>query len=486
MPTTPLFQCKACQSPHAKAVPHCNVCNKWHTVAKVDDLPNLFPPQQKLLRAGNLRSIPITELPETEELERFSTGTPALDHVLGGGLVPGTIIIISGPPGIGKSTLLLRIAADIANENGEHTKTVLYGAGEEGTAGIGRRATRIEALSDELHLLDTQDFSLIEAEVMKLRPDVLIVDSLNRMRTDRKGKPGHAGEMNRLADRIMRLVKKTGGRLAVFIVLHVTKDGEISGPESVQHDFDATLLFEETGSLRTLRATKNREGVEASALFEMTKRGVEAVNNPSERFLSDRIAGRPGSVVSALCDGKSRIAKTTLFEVQALVGKPKPKSLGKVSSNGVDKDRLTQILEVLDHALEEAFPGGKHMLALRDVRVNIPGGLDAKEPSVDLPIALAIASSLLDIPVNETAIAFGEIGLVGEIRAVYRTEPRIQEAQNMGFAIAIAPRASAPEEEMEIEVLEIETLADALLVALAPPEKPKTKKVTKKKAGKRS
>lgn len=430
---------------------------------------NVIPITRRL--SGRARAVSVVDVEEREDQERYSTGTPAFDRVLGGGLVPGSKTLISGGPGQGKSTLLLRLCADMA---GEGERVVLYGTAEESETDIYRRAKRMDALEENLMLIATKHFSAIEAEVLAIKPDVLILDSISTMVASPQGDAGSVSEYRKLGDRIQNLVKKTGGKLAVFIVAHVTKDDDIAGPQSIQHLFDGTLYLESVGSLRRLGPRKNRNGKEVSALFEMTERGLEAINNPSERFLADRVPGLPGSIIGTLCDD-SRIAQTTLFEVQALVGEPKVKGQPHHSINGIHKDRFGQILDILTNTLDENFPNPSMMRA-RDIRVNVVGGLLAKEPSVDLPIALAIASSLFRKAVDPKMVAFGEVGLAGEIRNVPRPEPRLQEAFDMGFRNALAPKGVTPENPLKgFKVTGVSMLSEALDILFDTPA-PKTKR----------
>lgn len=469
--------CQACGFKHSQTVPQCEGCSRWDTVSS--PMSNVIPFAFPMRNQTRPQAISIMDDEEDEDLDnqKFSTGTPAFDRVLGGGIVPGSKSIVSGDASIGKSTLLLRLCANMA---GKGDRIVLYATAEETKKQIRDRAKRMDAREENLKLLATKEFSDIERAVREMRPDILILDSISTMISAPDESSGSVAELKRLGDRIVELVEHSSNQLAVFIVSHVTKTNAIAGPKSLQHLFDATFYLEEAGDLRRLRALKNRYGKETSALFEMTERGMEAVENPSKKFLSDRVPGLPGSVVGSICDG-SRIAQTTLFEVQALVSAPKPPGRtgaipNKLASNGIHKERLSQIIDVLDISLKAAFPE-PYKLKCRDVRANIVGGLTAHEPAVDLPIAIAIASNMMQIPINPHLVVFGEIGLAGEIRSVPRMEPRVQESIDMGFKSAIVPRGSASYSTKRFSILEVTTLTEALQTALAPSSsKPKKKR----------
>lgn len=470
------FTCTRCGTGFITMRPACRECGSWDTVQETSGSPSKASHVLHLVgKKGKQRSRDISTMTKREGFERFSTETPALDRLLGGGLVRGKIFLVSGLPGAGKSTLLLRVAADLTK-----SRKVLYAASEEGEEDIFDRAERIDAVRENLRLFSTQNFSEIESEVKSTRPDILFIDSINVLANE------NVMEMKRLTELTMRLVRRTGRKLVVFVVGHVTKGQDIAGPMSMQHMFDATLFLEGAGDeLTIVRTKKNRMGPLASALFEMTSRGMEAIENPSERFLSHRVPGRPGSVISAVCDGKSGIARTNLFEVQSLVGKPKPQGQVCRSATGIPKERFAQILALLDSSMEEAFPQFAAALSICDVRVNIPGGLLVTEPSADLAVALAIASSRMEIPVDPKLMVFGEIGLAGEVRGVPRSEARIDEAQSMGFRKAIAARGAAVKKG-KFQTLEVTMLADALEAALPGGSSKRTALGETKKTKKRS
>ena len=435
--------------------PACRECGSWDTVQKTAGATKSMPVPYPLRSKGKQRSRDISKMTKNEEGERFSTETPALDRLLGGGLKYGKILLVSGMPGAGKSTLLLRVAADMTK-----SRRVLYTTSEESEDDILERASRIDAIRENLHLFSTQNFSDIQSEVKSFRPDILFIDSINVLANE------NVMEMKRLTELTMRLVRRSGRKLVVFVIGHVNKGQDIAGPMSMQHMFDVTVFLERTGDeITTVRTKKNRIGALASALFEHTERGLQAIVNPSERFLSHRVTGRPGSVISATCDVKSGDTRTNLFEVQALVGQPKPQGQPYRSATGIPKERFSQILAILDSSMEEAFPQFAAALSICDVRVNIPGGLLVTEPSADLAVALAIASSRMEIPVDPKLMVFGEIGLAGEVRGVPRSEARIDEAQSMGFKKAIAARGAAVKKG-KFQTLEVTMLADALEAAL--------------------
>ena len=458
------YACNRCGAEHEDLVNPCPECRAWDSVRFVGE-----PPARRGL------STPLDEVEEDREMQRFSTGTPALDKFTGGGIVRGTTTILAGDPGVGKSTLLTRMMADMAHGG----LVVLLAAAEEQKVEIWRRATRIDAVVSDVHILETHRIDDVEREVAKLRPDILVLDSISAM-TAGDGEAGSVSEIKRLVARTRAIIRGTGGKIAAISIAHVNKENQIAGPKQMQYLFDATYYLEAAGPLLVLRALKNRGGELGSALFEMTPRGVVPVENPSAKFLRDRVPGRVGSVVGATCDAAEQIARPSLFEVQALVGPKREGGQRKVACTGVHAGRLSQILDVLDLALQEARPelheDGKLMLPCRNVRVNVPGDAVAAEPGADLAVALAIASSLLGQPVADGMATFGEVGLAGEIRGVPRAEQRVAEALTMRFTHVIGPRGSegagARKKRGGPRLIEVTTLADTLAIALPPPLPP--------------
>lgn len=354
----------------------------------------------------------------TSDTARTPTGLPELDRVLGGGLVRGSFVLLAGEPGIGKSTLLLQAAASLARGG----SSVLYVCGEESAEQVKLRAERIDA-ADGIMLLPEVDAAAIEATALAERPGVLIIDSIQTMvDSSLEGVAGSVGQVRACAARLMRLAKTAG--MTVIIVGHVTKEGTVAGPRVLEHTVDAVLSFEGDRDhvFRIVRATKNRFGsVSEIGVFEMGERGLEGVANPSAVLLNGRATDVPGSCVLATVEG----TRPLLVEVQALVT-PTYLQMPRRLAVGVDTARVLQTLAVLERRAGLAF--GQH-----DVYVSIAGGVKVAEPAADLALALALASARLDRALPSGTVAFGEIGLTGEVRGVRQTGPRLAEAARMGL-----------------------------------------------------
>lgn len=402
------------------------------------------------------------------ELPRLSVGLPELDRVLGGGLVPGSVVLVGGEPGIGKSTLLLQAAAGVAELG-----TVLYASGEESAAQVRLRATRL-GLTDGLagHAVRVVAESSIDRMVelaIAERPNLLIVDSIQTATVDElDGAAGSVGQVRESALRLMELAKGSGsgtGRgsdaIAVVIVGHVTKDGSLAGPKTLEHLVDAVIGLEgeRYASLRLLRSTKNRFGsTDEVGVLEMGERGLSALSDPARAFLAEHDGPAPGSVVAPTLEG----SRPLLVEVQALTASTAYGTPRRTAS-GLDHNRLALLVAVLGRRAGVAL--GSH-----DVYANLAGGLVLDEPALDLPLAIALASSFRDRPVGPGTVAIGEVGLLGELRSVTGLERRLREAARLGFTRAIVPRAGRGSQVPEIDGLEIiavGTLREALERALA-------------------
>jgi DNA repair protein RadA/Sms len=377
--------------------------------------------------------------------DRFSTGIAELDRVLGGGLVRGSVVLIGGEPGIGKSTLLLQAAARLASTG----LAVLYVSGEESARQVRARADRVGA-SDGIALLPEVDAAVIEATVMAERPDVVIVDSIQTLFDPAlEGVPGSVGQVRATAARLVRLAKNE--EVTMLVVGHVTKEGAIAGPRVLEHVVDTVLYFEGDAqhAFRIVRAAKNRFGSVAEiGIFEMGEDGLSEVGQPSGALLAERAAGVPGSVVMATMEG----TRPLLVEIQALVT-PSYLQMPRRLAVGVDASRLLQVLAVLERRADVAFGSF-------DVYVSVAGGVRVTEPAVDLPLALALASARHDRPVPHGAVAFGELGLTGEVRRVPHAAPRLREAARMGFTRAIVPRGA--ESQAAVNAVEVVSLAEAM------------------------
>src|SRR5450432_467337 len=402
------------------------------------------------------------------ELPRLSVGLPELDRVLGGGLVPGSVVLVGGEPGIGKSTLLLQAAAGVAELG-----TVLYASGEESAAQVRLRATRL-GLTDGLagravRVVAESSIDRIVELAMAERPNLLIVDSIQTATVDElDGAAGSVGQVRESALRLMELAKGSGsgtGRgsdaIAVVIVGHVTKDGSLAGPKTLEHLVDAVIGLEgeRYASLRLLRSTKNRFGAtDEVGVLEMGERGLSALSDPARAFLAEHDGPAPGSVVAPTLEG----SRPLLVEVQALTASTAYGTPRRTAS-GLDQNRLALLVAVLGRRAGVAL--GSH-----DVYANLAGGLALDEPALDLPIAIALASSFRDRPVQPGTVAIGEVGLLGELRSVAGLERRLREAARLGFDRAIVPRpgraGTIPSIE-GIEVVAVATLREAVERALA-------------------
>jgi DNA repair protein RadA/Sms len=422
--SSPSFTCSSCGAAHRKWAGRCDACGAWNSI--VEEAPLSSGP--KALGAKG-RTIALTDL-ATEEAPppRASSGIEEFDRVLGGGLVPASAILVGGDPGIGKSTLLLQAAASFAR----HGVKCLYISGEEASAQVRMRAQRLGltdapvALGAETNLRDI--LTTLDAE----RPGLAIIDSIQTMWLDTvEAAPGSVSQVRAAAHELVTFAKKRG--VAIILVGHVTKDGQIAGPRVVEHMVDTVLYFEgERGhQFRILRAVKNRFGpADEIGVFEMTGGGLSQVLNPSALFLSERGQASPGSAVFAGIEG----TRPVLTEIQALVA-PSPLGTPRRTVVGLDSGRLSTILAVLEARCGIPFTG-------LDVFLNVAGGMRVTEPAADLAVAAALVSAREDVAIPAETVLFGEISLSGALRPVGQTENRLKEAAKLGFSQAIAPSRS--------------------------------------------
>lgn len=417
------FVCQSCGTVHAKWTGRCEGCGVWNTLAE----ENAPEPVPKGMRAGTGQRIDLCDLQGTSAtVERRRTGIEELDRVLGGGMVDGSAVLIGGDPGIGKSTLLLQAAAALASSGA----SVVYVSGEESIDQLRLRATRLGLSDAPVQLAAaTSVRDMLATFDQPGAPRLVIIDSIQTMYVDSiESAPGTVTQLRTSAHELIRFAKRRG--TALFLIGHVTKDGQIAGPRVLEHMVDAVLYFEgERGhQFRILRAVKNRFGAANEiGVFEMQERGLIEVANPSALFLAERDAGISGAAVFAGMEG----SRPLLVEIQALVA---TSSLGTPRRTvvGWDSARLSMLIAVLEARCGLVMSG-------RDVYLNVAGGLRINEPGADLAVAAALVSSLLDVPVPEAAVIFGEIGLGGEVRAVSQTEIRLKEAAKLGFDLAILP-----------------------------------------------
>lgn len=426
------FVCQACGSVTSKWSGKCDSCGEWNTIAE-EAQPESAPKGLKPGKSGKIEFQALAA--ETEDAARFPTGIGELDRVLGGGLVQGSAILIGGDPGIGKSTLLLQ-AVVAAAKNGH---SVAYISGEESVAQISLRAKRLElthagvqlaaatSVRDIMSSLDTPPLSPPQAGGKKGGVDIAVIDSVQTVYIDNiEAAPGTVSQVRAASHELIRLAKRRG--MTLFLVGHVTKDGQIAGPRVLEHMVDTVLYFEgERGHpYRILRSVKNRfGGTEEIGVFEMGDLGLQEVTNPSALFLSGRAERVSGSAVFAGMEG----SRPMLVEVQALVA-PTFMSSPRRAVVGWDSNRLAMLLAVLETRAGMRFSD-------KEVYLNIAGGLRISEPAADLAVAAALISALYDMPVPETCVFFGEIGLSGEVRRVGRSDARLKEAEKLGFSRAV-------------------------------------------------
>lgn len=428
--TRTVFFCTECGNETARWQGQCPACSAWNTLVEE-------PTARTGKKAARAASSGVA-LPQSTRLssvvtaseQRWQTGLDELDFVLGGGVVPGSLILIGGEPGIGKSTLLLQVAARLASRG----KRALYISGEESGAQVRLRADRLEEDTADVLFLGETDLARILAQAEEHAPAVLFVDSIQTTYTeDIEGAPGNVGQVRECAARLQRFAKENG--VAVFLVGHVTKGGTVAGPKTLEHIVDTVLYFEDSGSLdhRILRATKNRfGGVDEIGVFRMLARGLVPVANPSELFLQDRQGGVSGSAVLATIEG----TRPLLVEVQALCTKASYGAPQRVVT-GFDRQRLALLLAVLEQ--RAGFPFGQ-----LDVFLNVVGGVQIEETAGDLAVVAALLSAVLNRELPPTAVFVGEVGLGGELRAVSQVERRLSEASRMGFTGAYVPHKSVP------------------------------------------
>ncbi len=425
-PARSVYACQACGHIEAKWLGRCPACKEWSSL--VEEMGGPTPPRPSAAGVADGRApVAITEVGEIDGAHRQRTGIAELDRVLGGGLVAGSLVLLGGDPGIGKSTLLVQALAGLAAG-----KAVLYATGEESIAQTAMRARRVGAAKAELSIVSETDVERIVAHAQAARPAILAVDSIQTVYTPLLDSiPGSLAQVRECASRLMQYAKTTG--TPTVLVGHVTKDGGLAGPKTLEHIVDVVLQLEgDGGPYRILRAHKNRFGsTQEIGVFEMRGGGMAEVANPSAHLLAERPIGAPGSVVVASADG----ARPLLVEIQALVA-PASAGFGRRTAAGVDGNRVALLLAVLAQRAQCDVLD-------RDVFVNVAGGLRLGEPAIDLGVACAVASSVRGRAIDAHTVVFGEVGLAGEIRAVPLCEQRLAEAARLGFKRAIVPAQNA-------------------------------------------
>ncbi|WP_301859094.1 DNA repair protein RadA [uncultured Megasphaera sp.] len=422
------YVCRSCGSVSSRWLGRCPQCGEWNTMEEETVQPPAAKAAGSFQRSGeSTKAASLSDI-AMEQMERIATGIGELDRVLGGGIVPGALMLLSGDPGIGKSTLVLQVAAAVCRRAG----SVLYGSGEESAGQIKMRAQRLGI--DAANLVVQADTSLdaILQEGHRRRPSLVIVDSIQTMYSgDTDGTPGSVAQIREGTSRLMTFAKTEG--IPVFVIGHVTKEGTIAGPRMMEHMVDVVLYFEgeRNYQFRVLRSIKNRFGsTNETGLFTMDEQGLAELTNPSQLLLSERTAAQAGSVVAAVMDGM----RPLLGEIQALTAHS-VFAVPRRTASGMDYNRLLILLAVLEKRV------GLN-LGTQDVYINVVGGLKLTETAADLPVVLAVISSFRDMAMDSTTVVMGEVGLTGDIRRVPHVRRRIKEAAKMGFKTFIFPKGN--------------------------------------------
>lgn len=428
-----VFFCKECGQESAKWLGQCPGCHAWNSFTEE-------PAVQKKSKysvataAGATMPLPLNEVSSDKE-ERTLIGIREFDRVLGGGIVKGSLVLVGGDPGIGKSTLLLQMCRELSAKH-----KVLYISGEESAQQIKMRADRLGTFAGDVFLLAETDLDRIIATVEKECPEIVVIDSIQTMYREEVGAaPGSVSQVREATASLMRLAKDHS--VSIFIVGHVTKEGTVAGPRMLEHMVDTVLYFEgdNSAAYRILRAVKNRFGsTNEIGVFEMSGNGLNEVANPSEYMLEGRPEEEPGSVITTVMEGTRPI----LVEVQALVCQTNF-NLPRRTAAGVDYNRVNLLMAVMEKRLGVSLAGC-------DAYVNVAGGMRISEPGIDLAIVLALLSSYKNKAIDSKTIAFGEIGLTGEVRSVSMLTQRIREAEKLGYEVCIVPKARAPRSKEEL------------------------------------
>ena len=453
-----VYVCQSCGAESAKWLGKCPGCGAWNTMVEEVVAPESTGKGLRLGLSDAVAPRLIGEV-ETEDLPRFPTGSEELDRVLGGGVIPGSMVLIVGDPGVGKSSLTLRVSADVARLG----RRVLYVTGEESTRQIRMRADRLDAVADGLYVVSETNLDTISLHIEKIKPELLVIDSIQTIfRPEIESAPGSVSQVRESSVEILRIAK--AGGIAAFVIGHVTKDGSLAGPRVLEHIVDTVLFFEgeKNAGYRVLRAIKNRFGsTNEIGLFEMRDTGLCDVPDISKFFLSEREADS-GTAVIPTVEG----TRPLLVEVQALVAQT-PYVPPRRTSDAVDLKRLQLLLAVLEKRVR--LPLGNS-----DVYVKAAGGIRIDEPAADLGLCVAMASSFANRRPRPKTIVFGEVGLSGEVRAVGQAETRLREAARLGFEAAVLPEKNARAlkgTKTGIKLLPAATVGDALKLALPKEEK---------------
>ena len=446
-----VFSCQSCGYQTPKWLGKCPDCGQWHSFTEetVSSKPAKRAEETTLSGTGTPVPVPIDAI-TIENEQRLSTGISEFDRVLGGGVVPGTLVLIGGDPGIGKSTLMLQALYGLAQIGHK----VLYVSGEESIRQIKLRSQRLNTQAPQLFVVSEIDIDVIMTMIKSFEPALIVIDSIQTMfHPSLSSAPGSISQVRETTLKLMLMAKRTG--IPVFLVGHVTKDGAIAGPRLLEHMVDTVLYFEGDRShiFRILRAVKNRFGsTNEIGVFEMNQNGLEEISNPSALFLSERPDNAPGSVVTACMEG----TRPVLVEIQALassthLGTPRRTILG------LDANRVALLVAVLEKKVGFQLMG-------HDLFMNVAGGAKVVEPAVDIGIICAVASSFMDKPVPEGTVVLGEVGLTGEVRAIGQIENRVSECEKMGFTRCLLPESNLArcKDIKGIQILGIKTVSDAI------------------------
>ena len=443
--TKTIWICQECGTRQSKWTGSCSACQKWNTFVEEVEV------EQRHIEIRSLAPQQPVRLKDVkhDDTQRFSTGLPQCDRLMGGGLVNGSLNLLAGDPGIGKSTLMLHLANNLATEG----FIVLYVCGEESVEQTALRARRLQITTENLLFYSETNFEQIQTHIERLKPQILIVDSVQILyKSEISSAPGSVTQVRELATAFMHLAKKLN--ICTFMIGHVTKSGEIAGPRVLEHIVDTVLEFEgdRQHGYRILRAVKNRFGpTDDIVLFLMHQEGLKEVENPSEAFLQERIKGTSGSVVVPTIEG----TRPLLIEIQALVT-ASAFATSTRRSIGLDQNRLALLLAVLEKKMG-------YTLHRNDVFVAVTGGLKVVEPAIDLPILLAIASSFCNRTIDSETVVVGEVGLGGEVRSIPRVEQRLKEAGNMGFKRCVLPKRNLKGISIkDLELIGVEKVEDAI------------------------
>ncbi len=445
------YVCQECGYETAKWLGKCPECSKWNSFE--EEIENKEVKEVFIVDKSSSKPISINSI-ETKVEERFSTCINELDRVLGGGVVKGSLILVGGDPGIGKSTLLIQVSSSVANSG----KKVLYISGEESSSQIKMRAQRLGIQSDTLYIFSENNLNIIQSQIEILNPDLIIVDSIQTVYSpEMNSAPGTVSQVKEATSKFMKISKKMG--ISTFIVGHVTKEGSLAGPKLLEHMVDTVIHFEgeRYNTYRLIRAIKNRFGsTNELGVFEMRELGLVELENPSKVLISEKPKDIAGSIIISAVEG----TRPMLLEMQALVC-PTSYGIPKRSANGVDYNRVSMLLAVLEKRVGLQIQN-------QDVYINIVGGIKINEPSIDLGIIMAVVSSFKNIAIDETVAVAGEIGLTGEVRAVSFIEKRITECKKLGFKKIIIPRNNyeAVKDIEGIEIVPVDNLRQAINIII--------------------